>query len=113
MTESRKYNAEGEEEGGSAPFEILRQYLDHGGWYELNEKTSLAIEDMKYVVAMGPPGGGRTLIIPLAWPDGPMVRHARLGLPSEYPGNLTKLCAHDSDAAVPRNKFRGFGPNVN
>jgi hypothetical protein len=30
-----------------------------------------------------------------------MVRQARLGLPSEHPGKLTKLFALDSDAAVP------------
>ena len=55
--------------GAQPPIEILRQFLDHGGWFELKEKTFLKIEDMMYVAAMGPPGGGRTFITPrfLRW----------------------------------------------
>jgi dynein heavy chain len=52
--------------GAQPPIEILRQFLDHGGWYELKEKTFIKIEDMMYVAAMGPPCrcGGFTFIIP-------------------------------------------------
>ena len=55
--------------GAQPPIEILRQFMDHGGWFELKEKTFLRIEDMMYVAAMGPPGGGRTFITPrfLRW----------------------------------------------
>ena len=61
-----KYNAEGGEEGGreggreggSAPIEILRQYLDHGGWFELKKKTFLDIEVITYVPAMCPQAEG-------------------------------------------------------
>jgi len=55
--------------GAQPPIEILRQYMDHSGWFELKEKTFLKIEDMMYVAAMGPPGGGRTFITPrvLRW----------------------------------------------
>jgi dynein heavy chain len=34
------------------------------GWYEMKEKVFLKIEDMMYICAMGPPGGGRTFITP-------------------------------------------------
>ena len=39
--------------GGRVDGEILRQYLDHGGWYELKDTTFHNIEDMMYVAAMG------------------------------------------------------------
>ena len=66
--------------GGGREGEILRQYLDHGGWYELKGMTFLKSEDMMSFAALGPPGGGRTFVIPLVWPDRPMVRPGQAGL---------------------------------
>jgi P-loop containing dynein motor region len=42
------------------PLELLRQFFDHGGWYERRPPCAFrSIVDTQIVGAMGPPGGGR------------------------------------------------------
>ncbi|KXZ54227.1 hypothetical protein GPECTOR_5g319 [Gonium pectorale] len=42
------------------PIELLRQWMDHGGWYERKPPCPFrTIVDTQFVAAMGPPGGGR------------------------------------------------------
>jgi len=55
-----------EEWGAQPPIEILRQFLDDGGWYDNKDKEKpwRSIHDVHFVAAMGPPGGGRTFITP-------------------------------------------------
>ena len=50
--------------GAQPPIELLRQWMDHGGWYDLDsaEKTFKYIQSIKFVAAMGTPGGGKTFI---------------------------------------------------
>ena len=50
--------------GAQPPIELLRQMIDNGGYYCLNEKTWLTILDTTLVSAMGPPGGGRNDVTP-------------------------------------------------
>ena len=55
-----------EKYGAQPPIELIRQYLDQGGWYENKdkEKPFRNIIDTVLVSAMGPPGGGRSFITP-------------------------------------------------
>ena len=48
-----------EEYGAQPPIEILRQWFDSDGWYDRKELTFRRLIDFIFVVACGPPGGGR------------------------------------------------------
>ncbi|XP_078389870.1 dynein axonemal heavy chain 2 [Cetorhinus maximus] len=50
---------------GSQPsLELLRLWIDYGFWYDRLKQTVKHIKDMFLMGAMGPPGGGRTIISP-------------------------------------------------
>jgi dynein heavy chain len=50
--------------GAQPPIELLRQWMDYGGWYEIDtpEREFRNIQKVSFVAACGPPGGGRNSI---------------------------------------------------
>jgi dynein heavy chain len=53
-----------EEFGAQPPIELLRQFMDHGGWYNRRDQHFMKIENIILLTALGPPGGGRNHITP-------------------------------------------------
>uniref|UniRef100_A0A8C8ZZR2 Dynein axonemal heavy chain 2 n=1 Tax=Prolemur simus TaxID=1328070 RepID=A0A8C8ZZR2_PROSS len=50
--------------GSQPPLELIRLWIDYGFWYDRAKQTIKYIRDMFLMAAMGPPGGGRTVISP-------------------------------------------------
>jgi dynein heavy chain, axonemal len=65
-----------EKYGAQPPIELLRQYMDHQGWYDRKELAFRRIEDVQFCSAMGPPGGGRNHVTNRYFRHYSVVRYA-------------------------------------
>eukprot|EP00762_Andalucia_godoyi_P006421 ANDGO_02891.mRNA.1 Dynein-1-beta heavy chain len=45
--------------GAQPSLELIRQWLDHGGWYDRHKLEFKSVQDLVFIAAMAPPGGGR------------------------------------------------------
>uniref|UniRef100_A0A8C3EP34 Dynein axonemal heavy chain 7 n=1 Tax=Corvus moneduloides TaxID=1196302 RepID=A0A8C3EP34_CORMO len=67
--------------GAQPAIELLRQWIDHGHWYDRKDASHISIRDVLLVSAMGPPGGGRNDI------TGRFTRHL----------NIVSICSFNDD----------------
>jgi dynein heavy chain len=89
--------------GAQPPIELLRQWLDHGHWYDKKDTTRLDLIDVVFVSAMGPPGGGRNNI------TGRLTRHLNvIGVESFDDLTMTKIFTTITDWHF---SSKGFDPS--
>ncbi|XP_030740234.2 dynein axonemal heavy chain 3 [Echinops telfairi] len=78
--------------GAQPPIELLRQWIDHGYWFDKKDTNRLDIADVLLVTAMGPPGGGRNDI------TGRFTRHLNIISISGFEDEiLTKIFSSIAD----------------
>jgi dynein heavy chain len=79
--------------GAQPPIELLRQWMDHKGWYNRKELAFFEIHDLIMGSGMGPPGGGRTFISPRLKRHYNMVAYVDLA-PASITSIFTVLTGH-------------------
>uniref|UniRef100_A0A8D3C4I0 AAA+ ATPase domain-containing protein n=1 Tax=Scophthalmus maximus TaxID=52904 RepID=A0A8D3C4I0_SCOMX len=78
--------------GAQPPIELLRQWIDHRHWYDKKDTSRLNMEDILFMAAMGPPGGGKNDI------SGRLTRHLNvLSIDSFDDETLTKIFCSITD----------------
>ncbi|XP_076164105.1 dynein heavy chain 3, axonemal [Ptiloglossa arizonensis] len=50
--------------GAQPPIELIRQWIDHGHWFDVTDTSKLHLVDMFLISAMLPPGGSSNVVTP-------------------------------------------------
>ncbi|KAL6443837.1 hypothetical protein ACFW04_001708 [Cataglyphis niger] len=72
--------------GAQPPIELLRQWIDHGYWFDPKDTSILYLVDILLIAAMLPPGGGSNIVTPR------FIRHMYvIGIDSFEEATMTKI----------------------
>ncbi len=71
-----------EEYGAQPPIEVMRQWMDHKGWYDRKTFEFRNLVDISFTGVMGPPGGGRTSLTNRLMRQFNILGFPEMGLPS-------------------------------
>lgn len=72
--------------GAQPPIELVRQWIDHGHWFDPKDTAVLYLVDILLVAAMVPPGGGSNVVTPR------LTRHMHIvGIDTFEDTTLTKI----------------------
>ncbi|XP_012147752.1 dynein heavy chain 3, axonemal isoform X3 [Megachile rotundata] len=89
--------------GAQPPIELIRQWLDHGYWFDIKDTTMLYLVDMFLVCAMQPPGGGSNVVTPR------LTRHMHvIGIDFFEEATMTKIFS----SILETHFGKGFIPEV-
>ena len=92
-----------EQYGAQPPIELIRQWVDHGHWFNLKDTTMLYLVDMFLICAMLPPGGGSNVVTPR------LTRHMHIvGIDFFEEVTMTKIFSSILDTHF----AKGFLPEV-
>jgi dynein heavy chain len=91
-----------EEYFAQPPIELLRQFMDHGGWYNRRALSFIELHDINFIGAMGPPGGGRNPVTPRFLRHFCQIAHTELERPSLRLifGTIVKCCLNKFDEVI-------------
>ncbi|XP_050466815.1 dynein axonemal heavy chain 3 isoform X2 [Cataglyphis hispanica] len=72
--------------GAQPPIELLRQWIDHGYWFDPKDTSILYLVDILLIAAMLPPGGGSNIVTPR------FIRHMHvIGIDSFEEATMSKI----------------------
>ncbi|KYN33583.1 Dynein heavy chain 3, axonemal [Trachymyrmex septentrionalis] len=89
--------------GAQPPIELLRQWIDHGYWFDPKDTSMLHLVDILLITAMVPPGGGSNVVTPR------FTRHMHvIGIDSFEQATMTKIFSSILDWHF----AKGFVPEI-
>lgn len=89
--------------GAQPPIELLRQWIDHGYWFDPKDTSMLYLVDILLIAAMVPPGGGSNVV------TSRFTRHMHvIGIDSFEEATMTKIFT----AILDWHFAKGFVPEI-